>query len=322
MGKTVAFYQNTMRNYIVLLSSSYLLAYGLPTVEEDGNEGNKVLGYNKNCSDVFNEHGMDFSSFNKGVAHGIHSLSLEEIRHFFKAEATEENGIPTVNTDFRAENSILYNAPLWGYNDRFATWSLKIMDFFMLNDKPYFYETMSNTVEKIAHQFHMQEIYSKAAVLYKEMLEESSLDNEFCSCANDIINNGVLVALADVGKFFKYRARTSRAKGGNGGCNIFLLQYGSYGCPAEKKQLAKRSADENDLNWLEEDYLNNTNKNTAWALHNARQWSPNTVKGRKEWINYSAMLYISRPSDVAIKDFATFLYCKLNQPNARPNDLY
>ena len=132
-----------MRNYIVLLSSFCLLASGLPTVEEDGNTGNQVLGYNKNCSDVFYEHGRDFSTFNKGVAHGIHSLSLEEIRHFFKAEATEENGIPTVNTDFRAENSILYNAPLWGYNDRFTTWSLKIMDFFMLNDKPYFYETVS-----------------------------------------------------------------------------------------------------------------------------------------------------------------------------------
>ena len=86
---------------------------------------------------------MNYKTFSYGVGHGIHALSLEEIRHFFKAEATEENGIPTVNTDFRAENSILYNAPLWGYNDRFTTWSLKIMDFFMLNDKPYFYETVS-----------------------------------------------------------------------------------------------------------------------------------------------------------------------------------
>ena len=121
-----------MKHYIVLLSAFYLLAHGLPYTEdeEEGIEGNEVHpddkpddGLIKNCYDVFSEHGMNYSSFNKGVAHRVHSLSLEEIRHFFKAEATEENGIPTVNTDFRAENSILYNAPLWGYNDRFATWA-------------------------------------------------------------------------------------------------------------------------------------------------------------------------------------------------------
>ena len=29
------------------------------------------------------------------VAHAIHSLALEDIRYFFKSDATEDNGIPT-----------------------------------------------------------------------------------------------------------------------------------------------------------------------------------------------------------------------------------
>ena len=29
------------------------------------------------------------------IAHSVHSLTLEDIRHFFDADATEENGIPT-----------------------------------------------------------------------------------------------------------------------------------------------------------------------------------------------------------------------------------
>jgi hypothetical protein len=29
------------------------------------------------------------------VAHAIHSLTLEDIRHYFKSDATENNGIPT-----------------------------------------------------------------------------------------------------------------------------------------------------------------------------------------------------------------------------------
>ena len=86
--------------------------------------------------------GLNYSSFFSGAAHGIHSLSLEEIRYFFKPDAPEDNKIPTVNIDFRSENVIHFSAPLWGYSDRFDTWALKIMDWFMLNDHPYLYETV------------------------------------------------------------------------------------------------------------------------------------------------------------------------------------
>lgn len=282
---------------------------------------------------------MNYSSFYKGVSHGLHSLSLEEIRYFFKADAPEDNRIPTVNTDFRAENPVLYSAPLWGYNDRFSSWALKIMDFFMLNDKPYFYETMSNTLEKLSHQYHMQEIYSRASVLYKEMLEDSSLDGEFCSCANDIVNTGILAELAGISKTLKYRARNGRARNRNGrprDANLDLyisddcIEWNLYiGCVApttrptvqSRPSRSKRSAEE-DIARLEGEYLNNTNKDTAWALLGAGGWKPNTVTGPKEWVPYSAMLYASVPTDQQITDFATFLFCKLNQPEAFPTDLF
>jgi len=284
---------------------------------------------------------MNYSSFYKGVSHGLHSLSLEEIRYFFKSDAPEDNRIPTVNTDFRAENPVLYNAPLWGYNDRFSGWALKIMDFFMLNDKPYFYETMSNTLEKLSHQYHMQEIYSRASVLYKEMLEDSSLDGEFCSCANDIVNTGILAELAGISKTLKYRARSGRACGDivNKYYNIMnLCENPSIGFinpnnPNPNRPWAvananrgprirgKRSAEE-EIARLQDEYLNNTNQETAWALVRTGGWKPNTVTGPKEWVPYSAMLYASVPTDQEINDFATFLYCKLNQPEAFPSDLF
>ena len=132
---------------IIIFASFMALVCGLPATEVETNEGNQVHDEPKSCSAIFSDHGMNFSSFYRGVAHGVHALSLEEIRHFFKADAPEENHIPTVNTDFRAESPVLYNAPLWGYSDRFQTWALKIMDFFMLNDKPYFYDTVSHKGE-------------------------------------------------------------------------------------------------------------------------------------------------------------------------------
>ena len=141
----VYYEEEIMAKYMFLLCYLSRVALCLPASEESG-EANQVQEDDeevKSCHQVFSDHGMNYSSFYKGVSHGLHSLSLEEIRYFFKADAPEDNLIPTVNTDFRAENPVLYSAPLWGYNDRFSSWALKIMDFFMLNDKPYFYETAS-----------------------------------------------------------------------------------------------------------------------------------------------------------------------------------
>ena len=116
--------------HIFLLSSTAVLALPPPDVS-------------RTCGEIFQDNGLNYTTFSLGAAHGLHSISLEEIRHFFEAEAPEINKIPVINTDFRSEQSLLFNAPLWGFSDRFSTWSLKIMDFFMLNDKPYFLEQVN-----------------------------------------------------------------------------------------------------------------------------------------------------------------------------------
>merc|ERR1712126_57118 len=126
---------------------------------------NKVV----QCKDVFTNAGLNYSSFFAGAAHGIHSLSLEEIRYFF-----------------RSENVIHFSAPLWGYSDRFDTWALKIMDWFMLNDNPYLYETGTNVMEKFSHQYHMHEIYTRAVKTYNELVENPPATDALCMCANDV----------------------------------------------------------------------------------------------------------------------------------------
>ena len=123
---------------ILSLYSSSVLVLGLPASGDDRASENSI----RSCEEIFSSAGLNYSSFWKGAAHGIHSLSLEEIRYFFKADAPEDNKIPTVNIDFRSEDVIHFSAPLWGYEDRFDTWALKIMDWFMLNNKPYLYETV------------------------------------------------------------------------------------------------------------------------------------------------------------------------------------
>ena len=94
------------------------------------------------CNDVMANNGLNFSSFWHGAAHGIHSIGLEEIRHFFDPTAPEQNKIPVVNVNLSAEQTILFNSPLHGYDEDFKTMALKVMGFYMLHDQPDFFQTV------------------------------------------------------------------------------------------------------------------------------------------------------------------------------------
>merc|ERR1712236_98031 len=157
-----------------------------------------------NWEGPFSDLGFNYSSFYQGAAHGIHSLSLEEIQHYFKSDAPENNKIPTVNIDFRSEEVIHFNAQLWGYENRFSTWALKIMDWFMLNDHPYQYETGSNPSEKLSHQYHMHEIYSRASKMYSALVKNPPENKQLCACANDDTGNGILGEVVNIAKQLKY----------------------------------------------------------------------------------------------------------------------
>ena len=68
------------------------------------------------CKTIINDAGMEAREFPMAVAHGIHSLNLESIRHFFKIDATENNQIPTASSNLSAESPILDNVSLAGYD--------------------------------------------------------------------------------------------------------------------------------------------------------------------------------------------------------------
>merc|ERR1711915_145363 len=267
---------------ILLLFSTFVAS--LPTADDnelsDGDTSEK-------CTDVFSKIGLNYSSFWEGASHGIHSLSLEEIRYFFKADAPEKNKIPTVNIDFRSENVINFNAPLWGYEDRFDTWALKIMDWFMLNDQPYLYQNRANTLEKITHQYHMHEIYQTAAEIYKELVKTPPEDViDVCKCTNDLTDNGILT-----------------------GVDKYKLKYKS------RQKRSDIEEDSEDIEVLMKNFLENSNEETANKLISSDAgWNPGQLYGPDydKWVPYAAMLTYSNPSDDGIKDFAYFIYCMLN----------
>jgi len=298
-----------------------------------GNETQATTnGERTTCLDIMARNGLNFSTFWHGAAHGLHSLHLEEIRHFFEPDATENNKIPVVNKNLSSSQTILFDAPLAGYDEHFYTMALKVMAFFMLNDAQDFFEQGLNTLEKLTHQYHMHEIYTAAAPIYKKMKENPPTDPELCGCVNDITGNGILaemVAIAKKLKYFQQQRRVGRLIQPDGSdgtrsyndylCSLFR-SYQSYGC---RKKRAAEDDDASKIAELEAEYLANPTRDTAMSLMRVKPWKGNTLVGPEQWISYQAMLTESMIDAEELNDFATFLYCRLNHPETdHPEELF
>jgi len=324
LGSVLAFtVQITMASPERRIDSDYLEETTVLPAEKDEGKGDM-----EKCDETMARNGLNFSLFWHGAGHGIHSLSLEEIRHYFEPDAPEENRIPVVNTNLSAEKTILFNAPLRGYDEDFKTMALKVMAYFMLNDKPYFYEQGVNTLEKLTHQYHMHEIYAAAAPLYKKLKDDPPTDPKLCPCVNDVTGNGILEEMVRIAKQLKYFARqprkasctitltyrTYRTYRGYG--NICHDTYSTHDTISISKARGKRAVtNETELiEELEEQYLKDSSKENAWKLMGLKPWKPNTFTGPEQWVSYEAMLTWSMLSDEELNDFAMFMYCKLNQP--------
>ena len=82
----------------------------------------------------------------------------------------------------------------------------------MLNDQPYLFQNRANTIEKITHQYHMHEIYEKAAVIYNELVENPPNNvNGICACANDLTENGVMTEVVNIARQLKHFGGQSRS---------------------------------------------------------------------------------------------------------------
>ena len=106
--------------------SSRLATWALTLITAQASNPDSDFGRNQRCADVMANNGLNFSSFWHGAAHGIHSLYLEEVRHFFEPEAKENNKIPVLNPTLSADHVILFDSPLAGYDEDFYTMSLKV----------------------------------------------------------------------------------------------------------------------------------------------------------------------------------------------------
>jgi len=227
--------------------------------------------------------------------------------------------------------------------------AVKVMAYFMLNDRPDFFQQGLNTLEKLTHQYHMHEIYAAAAPIYNKMKENPPADPDLCSCVNDVTGNGILIEMANIARQLKYfqsnrmpregRARYKQKYGTEKLKYAFppRQQVRSMQAPAlqptlqasiESIQRKRRTAEEADMSeteisTLEQEYFANPTVETADKLLDARPWKGNTLVGPEQWVSYQAMLTSSMLEAEELNDFATFMYCRLNQPDRdQPKELF
>ena len=192
------------------------------------------------------------------------------------------------------------------------------MAYFMLNDRQDFFEQGVNTLEKLTHQYHMHEIYELATVIYQDLKSDPPTDPDFCPCVNDVTANGILEDLARFAKKLKYFSRQPRQRT----TNKWTQMSESWG----RKELQKREAEEDVESLIaerEQEYLDNSNTETALNLLKVSPWVPGTLTGPDQWISRSASVTYAMITEKQIRDFATFIFCKLNQPEFdHPRDLF
>ena len=316
VAKPVVPMTTTQSPYVVVEDNGDTLEDTEDTMEDTSTAEDKKLD---NCTVIMANNGLNFSSFYVGAAHGIHSLYLEDIREYFEPDATVDNKIPTVNSNLSTEQTILFNAPLAGYDEDFQTMALKVMSYYMLHDKPDFVVHGLNTLEKLGHQYHMHEVWKAAAPIYQMMKENPSTDMELCPCVNDITGNGILTRIVKIAKDLKHfgSKRQPRARRG---CWKFSYKfsYGSCDIGVDITIRGKRSAVEEltakAISQYEAEYLADPSLENSERMMKSRPWQPNSLVGPEQWVSYEAMLRSSMITDEEINDFATFMYCKLNQP--------
>ena len=91
-------------------------------------------------------------------------------------------------------------------------------------------------------------------------------------------------------------------------------------------RVQKREAEEDVESLIaerEQEYLDNSNTETALNLLKVNPWVPGTLTGPDQWISRSASVTYAMITEKQIRDFATFIFCKLNQPEFdHPRDLF
>lgn len=255
------------------------------------------------CKKLMKENGLT-RRFPGAVAHGIHSITLEDIRYYFKASATEQNNVPTLNFNLSEKATpVLPHAKLYGYDTSFKTVSMRHLDQVLRDmDKKDWYLTNYNTLEKLVHTMHMGEVWAKAKVHY-ESIALLGYKKDLCACVKDTEKNGILKMLPYMSLKIRYPGITSGKvlEMDDGGIAMWAGNLYRYGFFNEwSSELAKFDFDD-DMKVVKRKVAKELVDGDDGMTH---------LDGEKGWATWKEGMKSMIPHDDY--ELAMFLYCVLN----------
>merc|ERR1711872_821458 len=182
------------------------------------------------------------------VAHGVHSLTLEMLRHYFDENAAVLNGIPAINPNCLSDELVLDHVPSSGMNVSFKTPAMNAVDFILSHmDNRNFGIKGAPVLEKVVHALHMQESWNSAQLEYKKLVESPPQEN-VCKCIRNDTETDVRETIEQLAE--QVCQPGLNLNNGKGQRNIYRYRgyYGGNAPQPETLIARKRRASNNDEN--------------------------------------------------------------------------
>ena len=258
---------------VTILLTTSVITNAIPTPNQQPHR-------NTDCPSIMTLAGFNTSVLAKAASHGIHSITVKDIRRYFDTSFPKVNDIPTVNSKLDDRDLVLPSAP---FGSEFETPGMGIMDRVLSNDdgSDNFMIQGLTPMEKIAHGMHMIELWEKASHDLKKIKADPP-SSKVCSCAVDETGNGMLEELNNIAmtlRTFSDQHRTNMC------FNFWEITLFSYNCKAED---SSKDVDLTKMPKMPE------------------------LQDSKSWATWKPMLKGSMPNDNEIHHFAMYLYCKIN----------
>ena len=241
------------------------------------------------CRGTMAEGSWGTDTFVRSVVHGVHSMTLEDLRTFFDEDAPVENNIPNVNYNLSsAAAPVLASVPSLPLSNPFSSAYMDALDLTLshMTDNDFDIRN-APPLERLVHALHMVETWELAAPFYQRFVRmkwknenKRARFSKLCPCVTDVHENGIWRDLENL-------AVKMRDEEGSG-----VWRYGpcaSYGV------LPFRAA-------------------SKFALIGCRNINqPTTILTTEaEWEVWKVNLDMSEGMNQMLREMALFIFCSLN----------
>merc|ERR1712106_108973 len=259
----------------------------------------------KECLDLLKTRKRKISKqFPMLVAHGSHSLTLNEIQAFFKTDAKKNNGISIVNFNLTSDEILLPNAPLIVQDKRFSSSALFALNHVLSHMEDNEDDIKNgNALDRVAHALHMQETWQNAAKVYKKLTKKGKPGKLLCSCLHQVYSEWINKSLLYIAKQIREPETMYTSSGAANNTRRVPPPYrGSYGGGC---------------------CIDDPCRNDPWTItlpcqirsHSTKEEAIPNIVDEETWESWKDMTYAKMDEDLKNElsyNFAHFMNCKLN----------